>query len=125
MRAQRQEDLPIMPETDVKERRDHPRGNFSLPVQIRVDGSDDVTRYVTRNIGAGGLFIETDDPLPVGTTMSLLIYASCPDGELQAEGTVVRTVPPNDPGGGAPGMAIQFDGETLIDLDLLEQLIDC
>lgn len=109
---------------DIEERRNHPRASLSLPVQLRADGSEEVVSYVTRDVSAGGLFIETDAPLPVGATVSLVIHVSPPGGQLQAEGTVVRSVPVAEVGKGAPGMAIRFDGDALIGWEFLNQLLE-
>lgn len=114
----------MMSGTGIQERRDHPRATLSLPVQLRVDGADEVVTYVTRNISSGGLFIETDAPLPIGTTVSLLIHVPSPDGQLQAEGTVVRSALPAEVGEGAPGMAIRFDGDALIGWEFLRKLVE-
>lgn len=60
------------------------------------------------NISRGGLFINSREPLPVGTVVRLII--SLPDTAFpfDLEGKVVRVVAPDNPGNEPPGMGIEF-----------------
>ncbi len=60
------------------------------------------------NISRGGLFINSRDPLPVGTVVRLII--SLPDTAFpfHLAGRVVRVVAPDNAGNEAPGMGIEF-----------------
>jgi hypothetical protein len=54
------------------ERRKHERHDLSAPVKFDWELSDGTHRQgtgITRNFSAGGLFVLTDDPPPVGTTV--------------------------------------------------------
>ena len=54
------------------ERRKHERHEISAPVKFDWELSDSTHRQgtgVTRDFSAGGLFVMTDDPPPVGTTV--------------------------------------------------------
>jgi hypothetical protein len=54
------------------ERRKHERHDLSAPVKFDWKVSDSTHRQgtgVTRDFSAGGLFVMTDDPPPVGTTV--------------------------------------------------------
>jgi uncharacterized protein (TIGR02266 family) len=59
-------------------------------------------------LGAGGLFIETETPLPPGSRPKLAFRL--PDGDLrhELEGEVVWSRRPADAGAGSPGMGIEF-----------------
>ena len=65
-------------------------------------------REVATTLGAGGLFIQTDDPLPKGAR--LLMRFQLPGGDRlhEIEGRVVWRRRPNDPGSYSPGMGIEF-----------------
>jgi c-di-GMP-binding flagellar brake protein YcgR len=56
------------------ERRRHERLDLSAPVKFAWKTDDSTRREgsgVTRNFSAGGLFVMTEDPPPVGTTVHL------------------------------------------------------
>jgi uncharacterized protein (TIGR02266 family) len=74
---------------------------------VRVDYAtvDEIFTEFTRDINAGGLFIETDKPCPTGTEVAM--HFSLPGGEaIETVGRVVRTSVGDD---GPPGMGIEFD----------------
>ncbi|MBW2273093.1 MAG: PilZ domain-containing protein [Deltaproteobacteria bacterium] len=81
-------------------------------VRILVDYiSDDGVRcdYAT-TLGAGGLFIETDSPLPVGSLLKLR-FRLRPEDELhELTGRVCWTHNPSGSMDQSPGSAIQFTG---------------
>jgi len=52
-----------------EERRQHPRLTMAVEIDFRSDSNFYAAR--TRDISAGGLFIETDIALPIGTRLSL------------------------------------------------------
>jgi uncharacterized protein (TIGR02266 family) len=61
-------------------------------------------------LGAGGLFVETDEPLPVGASLKLRFRLPAGGDVHEIEGRVVWRQPP-DSGGStlrAPGMGIEF-----------------
>lgn len=98
------------------ERREFPRAPASLTVQYQ--NGEALTRDLVADQSAGGLFIRTRKPLPIGSEFDLVIEI---DGEK--EGDVPRTIkvrgrvvwerlyghaaPPHEP----EGMGIQFVGE--------------
>ena len=113
-----------MDRAKLKEKRKQPRASLFLPVQLHVDSAGKLTNYVTRNISAGGMFIETDSPLPVGTTASLVLHVTSLDMHLDVDGWVVRSVCEPTASETSPGMAIQFGGDALIDGKFLKQLVE-
>ena len=65
-----------------------------------------ITEYVS-NISKSGVFIRTDEPLPIGTRVDLRFTVIVDDFEtIEGEGEVVRVVEPES---GAPaGMGVVF-----------------
>lgn len=63
-------------------------------------------------LGAGGMFIETESPLPEGATLKLRFRLAGDDREHEIEGRVVWRHRPSDPGAHAPGMGIEFTDRT-------------
>jgi hypothetical protein len=72
------------------------------PRGVWVSWHDTVRKDVSRvrEVGYGGLFILTPDPLPVGTVLTLLLSVS--EGEIRA-GAIVRNVFPDE------GMGVEFN----------------
>ncbi|MCZ7686388.1 MAG: TIGR02266 family protein [Sandaracinaceae bacterium] len=92
------------------ERRQHERFDAELSVDW---GSDEnfLFSYIT-NISEMGIFIRSDDPPAVGT--SLRLRFACDDGEPLELGGVVAWINPLRPGGENlnPGMGVRFDDLT-------------
>ena len=89
---------------------------YAAPDGARVDPAT--------TLGAGGLFIETEDPLDEGSQVKLY-FALRPGGRtFEIEGRVVWCRRPSDPHGHANGMGIEFtDRENAVALALeLERL---
>jgi uncharacterized protein (TIGR02266 family) len=85
-----------------------PRLDYELPVAYRT-----VSGFVTDwavNISRGGLFINTQKPLPVGTHVKLIVSLPGTEFPFDLAGRVTRVnethVAPNQ----VPGMAIEFVG---------------
>lgn len=80
-----------------------------------------ITEYVS-DISEGGVFIRSDDPLPVGTRVDLRFTVIVSDFEtIEGIGEVVRVVPP---GGGEPaGMGVVFTELTSYSQKLVEHLL--
>ena len=75
--------------SDERERRHAPRLPVELDVSVRDLGRPEESREaVLRNIGVGGVFIETSVGLPLGTAVQLDVEV---DGEkVSVEGQVIR-----------------------------------
>ncbi len=75
-------------------------------------------------LGAGGLFIETEDPLDEGSDVKLCFALQAGGQTFEIEGRVVWCRRPTDPHGHANGMGIEFtDRENAVALALeLERL---
>ena len=79
---------------------------------VRVDYAtvDEIFSEFTRDINEGGLFIETDEPRPVGTEVTMHFNLPGSSDSIRTIGTVVRTSFGDD--STPPGMGIEFDDLT-------------
>ena len=59
-------------------------------------------------LGAGGLFIETDQPLPAGSAIKLAFQLPGSDVRHEIEGTVAWAHRPSGGSVGAAGMGVEF-----------------
>jgi type IV pilus assembly protein PilZ len=101
--------------------RQAPRLEHELLVAYKtVDGF--ITDWAT-NISRGGIFINTPNPLAVGTTVRLII--SLPDAAFPFDlsGRVTRVNEVNDPNQ-VPGMGIEFIGIDDAKRDRIQRLVD-
>ena len=76
------------------------------------------------NISRGGIFINTPNPLPVGTTVRLII--SLPDTAFPFDlvGRVTRVNQVDNPGQQVPGMGIEFIGIDDEKRNRIQRLVD-
>ncbi|RKI13963.1 TIGR02266 family protein [Corallococcus sp. AB030] len=82
------------------------RIDHELPVAYRT-----VAGFVTDwavNLSRGGLYINTQQPLPVGTVVRLLVSLPGASFPVDLSGKVTRTNPQGTPGSEVPGMAVEF-----------------
>ena len=79
-----------------------------LVVRVDYQTVDELFSEFARNINEGGLFVETETPKPVGTSVSLQFQVPGSDEPIQTIGLVVRITPGSV--GEPPGMGIEFDG---------------
>ena len=95
--------------TDAAAKRPERRRSERAPVDFRVDYRTGVGSFsaFARNIGEGGLFIVTEDPLTVGTVVSLQFELPASEEPVEVGGRVVWTVECEPEG--SPGMGIVFD----------------
>ncbi len=80
-----------------------------------------INEYVM-NISRSGVFIKSDDPLPIGTRVNLRFTVILQDLEtIEGVGEVVRTVPPG--AGATSGMGVVFVELTQVSKDLIERIL--
>lgn len=95
-------------------RRKMERFSLELPARISIAGEDNgpaALEAITDDISAGGAFFHTDNPLPIGTEMDIVLVLSLDElkkikgkkASIKVKGAVVRV--------GENGMAISFDEE--------------
>jgi type IV pilus assembly protein PilZ len=93
------------PEKSAPAPRAH-RLDHELPVAYRT-----VAGFVTDwavNLSKGGLYINTPQPLPVGTSVRLLVSLPGASFPVDLVGRVTRTNAQGTPGLEVPGMAVEF-----------------
>jgi hypothetical protein len=100
----------------MEERRAFERFTLMLPARMEmvISGKRQVFDFKTKNVSAGGAFLNTSEEIPEGTRLELKLtipsdkikkltgVQSC----IEVEGVVVRSTP--------DGVAICFDGECQI-----------
>jgi uncharacterized protein (TIGR02266 family) len=101
------------------ERRASPR--VDLIVRIHYATVDEVFSDFTRDINEGGLFVETDNPLPVGSEVALQFRLPGGWGGVESKARVVRVAVAEAERVG--GMAVEFDDLSDVDRDRLNRII--
>lgn len=80
-----------------------------------------INEYVT-NISRSGVFIKSDDPLPIGTRVNLRFTVILRELEtIEGVGEVVRVVAPG--ANSASGMGVVFVELTQVSKDLIERIL--
>lgn len=89
------------------ERRRHPR--FSLRLTVTATGKALTFTDFSYDVSEGGIFVETQSPLAVGTHLALEFTLPENPDPIKAKGKIARAVPPEQALPGKPaGMGIQF-----------------
>jgi type IV pilus assembly protein PilZ len=101
---------PVSVDRRGSDRRQHERVVVDIEVDYRADDTF-LFAYIT-DISAMGIFVQTNNPEPVGTRLNLCFRI--PDDlegrmlELEGEVTWINPQRPDDPSGRNPGMGIRF-----------------
>ena len=88
------------------------RVNQRVPIQLLVDYRSPNGSYLfdfCRDLGTGGVFIQTDNPMPMGSEVSLMFTLPDSKETLEATGKVIwvqTDIPGKDI---EQGMGVQFD----------------
>jgi uncharacterized protein (TIGR02266 family) len=93
------------------------------PVTVRIAYAtvDEMFSEFTRDINEGGLFIETENPHPPGTEVSMQFHLPGSTEIVQTIGRVVRVS--NGDAAGPPGMGLEFDELTPDDRTRIDRII--
>ena len=103
---------------DGIERRSSPRAD--IVVRVNYQTVDSLFSEFARNINDGGLFVETDTPQPIGTSVELEFKLPGADRPIEVIGNVVRSIESDQATpDGAAGMGIEFEN---LDSDVREQI---
>jgi len=103
---------------DGIERRSSPRAD--IVVRVNYQTVDSLFSEFARNINDGGLFVETDTPQPIGTSVELEFKLPGAERPIEVIGNVVRSIEANQATPDAvPGMGIEFEN---LDSDVREQI---
>jgi type IV pilus assembly protein PilZ len=94
--------------TSTENKRRATRLHHEIPVAYRTVGSF-LSDWAT-NISQGGLFINTRKPLPVGTTVKILIQLPGTAFPHHLDGRVTRVTAFDNHENMVPGMGIEFTG---------------
>src|SRR5580704_6967460 len=96
------------------DRRESPRLKVRVPIEIEVEGGSSPIRGATADLSAGGCYLETMFPFPLGTTLDL---------KLQLENTllVAATVVTCDP---QVGNGIRFERMLPEDREELQKYLE-
>ena len=97
------------------ERRSSPRTD--LVVRVNYQTVDDLFSEFARNINEGGIFIETETPQPIGTSVQLEFKLPGADRPIEVIGRVVRAEQ-GEPSG-VTGIGIEFEN---LDAELRQQI---
>ena len=103
---------------DGIERRSSPRAE--LVVRVNYQTVDSLFSEFARNINDGGIFVETDTPQPIGTSVELEFKLPGAERPIEVIGNVVRSIESDQATpDGAAGMGIEFEN---LDSDVREQI---
>ena len=92
-----------------------------LVVRVDYKTVDELFSEFARNINEGGLFVETDTPPALGTSVALEFQIPGSDEPIQVMGRVVRVVGGDHKEG--PGMGIEFENLDNQSRDLINELV--
>jgi uncharacterized protein (TIGR02266 family) len=80
----------------------------TVRVRVEYDGVDGPQRAVATTLGAGGMFVATDEPLPEHTLLQLRFRLEAGGALHEIEGRVVWVNRPGDDHTHTRGMGIEF-----------------
>jgi uncharacterized protein (TIGR02266 family) len=91
-------------------------------INVRLGELPGFKNYLIKNISGGGVFIETDEQLPMGTELTLHLELPDHDEALKLKGRVVW-INPKDLTHLKKGVGIEFDKLDSAQQESIEQLI--
>lgn len=102
------------------------RVHHRVPVQLLVDyrANGNYLFDFCRDLGAGGVFIETKQPLSQGSVVELIFTLPDSKETLEAKGRVIWSQAEVAGSATAPGMGVQFEEFTPEQRSLLQKFID-
>lgn len=95
-----------------------------IRVQVEYESVDDFLADYSSNISLGGMFIQTDQPLDLGTRFRLRFKLPDRTKTVETFGVVRWVVPDDGTPGTVPGMGIQFDDLSSTDKRAVEKLLE-
>ena len=102
------------------------RGDHRIPIQLLVDYRAD-GHYLfdfCRDLGAGGVFIQTSQPLPLGSTVDLTFTIPDSKETLSTKGKVIWVQSDgSERDEASPGMGVQFENFSADQRKILEQFV--
>ena len=78
-------------EPSVKEQHERSRESVRVPLDLNVnfESRGEVHKCLMKNLSAGGIFVATESPLPIGTPFNVRIRIEKTGGEVELPGEVV------------------------------------
>lgn len=117
---------PTAARTTATDGGDEGRGGRRVPIQLLVDyksGGNYLFDFC-KDLGTGGVFIQTDKPLPMGSPIDLTFTIPDSKETLMTKGTVIWVqAPVADRKDLTPGMGVQFSGFSGDQRRLLEEFV--
>ncbi len=104
----------------MEDKRKHPRVDKEVKIEVR--DPENLTRSTSRDLGNGGIFISTPEPMKIGTELELSLQL--PGSELVNLKGVVRWVREEEADGKKAGMGIEFSEPTEDKLNIIKKLSD-
>ena len=101
------------------------RINKRLPIRVMVEytSTEDFLIDYTANMSIGGMFLQTDEPLELGTRFRLRFRIPERSKPIETFGVVRWVISPKESGPMVPGMGVQFDGLLPVDKKAVQQLL--
>ncbi len=108
-----------------KEKRLYPRRPIHTQVVFENEDSEGVLYFFSKDISAGGLFLESDIPIRLGTQVFLRFSLTSKAKPIQATGEVIRVMRDKKlmDGKGKVGIGIQFIYIHPLDRELIQEFI--
>lgn len=107
-----------------KEKRLYPRRPIRTQVVFENEDSEGVLYFFSTDISAGGLFLESDIPVKLGTQVFLRFSLTPKARPIQATGEVVRVMrDQGETGQGKVGIGIRFIYIHPLDRELIQDFI--
>ncbi len=108
-----------------KEKRLYPRRPIRTQVVFENEDSEGMLYFFSTDISAGGLFLESDLPVKLGTQVFLRFSLAPKARPIQATGEVVRVMrDQNESGQGKVGIGIRFIYIHPLDRELIQDFIN-
>ena len=97
-------------EPNVKERHEQSRASVRVPLSLNVnfESRGEVSKCLMKNLSAGGIFVATESPLPIGTPFNVRIRIEKTGEEVELPGEVVSVGVSANLAEEAHGMGIRF-----------------
>jgi uncharacterized protein (TIGR02266 family) len=97
-------------EPSLKEQHSRSRESVRIPLDLNVnfESRGEVRKCMMKNLSAGGIFVATESPLPLGTPFNVRIRIETTGEEIELPGEVVSVGASADLAGEQHGMGIRF-----------------
>jgi uncharacterized protein (TIGR02266 family) len=104
--------------------RRYPRFESRERVRLQVGDRDEMRVLWTQDVSCGGLFVQTDEPPPFGSRVTVAIET--PDGSISLTAEVVHVLPREvaDQFGRSPGVGLQFVELSETESRAIERYVD-